>query len=48
MTISKVHGVTGGSICHGDAIAFFGCTDVIISHNIITAAPGKSPRYTIF
>lgn len=40
----NIHGVTGGSICHGDAISFFGCTDVTISNNVVTAAPGKSPR----
>jgi len=40
----NVHGVTGGSICHGDAISFFGCTDVSICNNVITAASGKTPR----
>lgn len=40
----NIFGVTGGSIAHGDAIAFFGCTDVNIANNVITAAPGRTPR----
>jgi hypothetical protein len=42
--ILNVYGETGGSIRHGDAIAFFGCTDVNIANNVITAAHGRTPR----
>lgn len=42
--ILNIYGETGGSIRHGDAIFFFGCTDVNIANNVITAAPGRTPR----
>eukprot|EP01132_Coremiostelium_polycephalum_P006792 gene6792-8427_t len=42
--ITNVIGTPGGSICYGDGIGFFGCRDVVISNNFISAKPGFTPR----
>ncbi|KAF2077881.1 hypothetical protein CYY_000843 [Polysphondylium violaceum] len=42
--ITNIIGKHGGSICYGDAIAFFGVTHVVISNNFISAKNGFTPR----
>ncbi|KAK5578139.1 hypothetical protein RB653_003092 [Dictyostelium firmibasis] len=42
--ITNVMGIVGGSICYGDGIAFFGCSNVVISNNFVSAKDGFTPR----
>ncbi|EFA84806.1 carbohydrate-binding domain-containing protein [Heterostelium album PN500] len=42
--ITNVIGIPGGSISFGDGICFFGCQDVTINNNLVSAKPGATPR----
>lgn len=42
--ITNVMGIAGGSICYGDGISFFGCSNVVISNNFVSAKDGFTPR----
>ncbi len=40
----NIRGVKSGSIAYGDGIVFFGCENVVIDNNSLSAAPGRTPR----
>ncbi|EGG24826.1 carbohydrate-binding domain-containing protein [Cavenderia fasciculata] len=42
--ITNIIGFPGGSISYGDGICFFGCKDVVIANNYVSAKPGCTPR----
>ncbi|EGC33385.1 hypothetical protein DICPUDRAFT_56450 [Dictyostelium purpureum] len=42
--ITNIIGYVPFSICYGDGICFFGCLNVLISNNFVSAKPGFTPR----